>query len=167
MYSRLKASANVLIDGLNSAACWNWTNSLVLVVIFTAAAATLCANWMVHNFGPCCSRCPVKRVVPFLWMMALFFVNRHSQPASHNFPMLSRFVPPRAGNRSVCVACVGRPGMCRLAVCVDVMIDPSGSRTSMGFDVGCLLLHGTLSPLKCPVDPVSAIAIAFVGGLRN
>jgi hypothetical protein len=41
-------------------------------------------------------------------------------------------------------------------------VDPSGRRTTTGFCVGCLLWHGTAGPLKCPVVPVSAIAI--VGG---
>lgn len=44
------------------------------------------------------------------------------------------------------------------------MLDPSGRVTVMGAVVGLLLWHGTLVPLKCPVDPVSAIAMLVVGG---
>lgn len=167
MYSLRNASANVLMVGLNSAACWNCTSSFVLVVMLTAAAAVLLSSLIVHSLGPCCSRRPIKRVLPPFCMSALSFVNRHLHPALHSFPMLSRCVSPSAGERSVCVACVGSPGMFRLAVCADVMSDPSGSLTSIDSFVGVLLLHGTLSPLKCPVEPVSAIAIVLVGGLRN
>jgi hypothetical protein len=42
---------------------------------------------------------------------------------------------------------------------VDWIVDPSGRRAVRGELVGFLLMHGTFIPLKCPVDPVSAIAI--------
>lgn len=48
-------------------------------------------------------------------------------------------------------------------MCVDAIVDPSGSCTISGVDAGCLLLHGTSSPLKCPVAPVSAIALVDGG----
>jgi hypothetical protein len=50
---------------------------------------------------------------------------------------------------------------------VDVIVDPSGRRTTIGFVVGRLLWHGTLGPLKCPVVPVSAIAIVGGAGPRG
>jgi hypothetical protein len=68
-------------------------------------------------------------------------------------------VAPRAGNKSVWVASGGRSARLRLALCVDVIVDPSGSWTTIGFCVIRLLWQGTSKPLKCPVVPVSAIAV--------
>jgi hypothetical protein len=45
---------------------------------------------------------------------------------------------------------------------VDVIVDPSGSLTTIGLFVLCLLWHGALRLLKWPVVPVSATAC--VGG---
>jgi hypothetical protein len=46
------------------------------------------------------------------------------------------------------------------------MVEPSGRRTVRGEFVGFLFVHGTFMPLKCPVDPVSAIAIWCGAGPR-
>jgi hypothetical protein len=46
-----------------------------------------------------------------------------------------------------------------------MIVEPSGRVTLIGAWDILLLWHGTLIPLKCPVDPVSAIAVCFcVGG---
>ena len=50
---------------------------------------------------------------------------------------------------------------------MDWIVDPSGNRTMIGASVGFLSWQGTLGPVKCPVDPVSAMAImggAMIGG---
>ena len=46
------------------------------------------------------------------------------------------------------------------------MVDPSGNRTTIGESVGFLSWHGTSGPVKCPVDPVSAMAMVGGAGPR-
>jgi hypothetical protein len=39
------------------------------------------------------------------------------------------------------------------------MVDPSGRRTDIGDSVFLLLWKGAFGPMKCPVEPVSAMAM--------
>jgi hypothetical protein len=116
--------------------------------------------------GACLLRLPWRMVLPLRLIVAFVLVNVHTQSASHNFPMLKRCVSPSVGKISVRVASGGRSGRLRWAVWVDLIVDPSGNRTVIGESVIFLLLHGTSGPVKCPVDPVSAIAMMGGEGPR-
>jgi hypothetical protein len=118
---------------------------------------------MCHSFGDCFDRFPCMIILLFRVTMASLAVKVQVQSASQSLPMLNRLVDPSAGNSSVVVASVGRLVKFRFAVCVDLIVDRSGRVTLMGAVVALLLWQGTLVPLKCPVDPVSAIAVV-VGG---
>jgi len=164
MKSFLRASASVLIVGLNSVAWLNATRSAVLLGKLTAVAATCSSGkFTVQSFGAEPFRFPFISTLLSFCMIASSLVKVHVQPASHSFPIDNRLVVPSAGNRSVCVASSGSCGRFRFAVCVDDMVDPSGSWTTVGDSVGFLLVHGTFRPLKWPVAPVSAMAVVAGG----
>jgi hypothetical protein len=157
--------------GLKRAPWLNATRSATLVGRLTAVAATcgcisgFCGSVTVQSLGAESVRVPCMMTWLSFVITALSLVNVHVHSASQSFPIDKRFVVPRAGNNSVRVASAGRLGRCKLAVCVELIVVPSGSWTMTGFVVGFLFLHGTLMPLKCPVAPVSATAM-LVGGLR-
>ena len=143
MKSFLRASASVLIVGLNSVAWLKATSSAALVGKLTAVAATwFSGKSIVHSFGFEPFRFPFSSTWLSFCMIASSLVKVHVQPASHSLPIDSRLVVPSAGNRSVRVASSGRCGRFKFAVCVDAMVDPSGSWTTVGFDVGFCLCKG-------------------------
>jgi hypothetical protein len=90
-------------------------------------------------------------------------VKVHIQLASQSCTMLSKFVLPKDGNKSVWVVLVGNSGRFRLAVWVNCIVVPLGRWTMIGRVEGCLLVHGRFSPLKWLVAPVSAIDL-LTGG---
>jgi hypothetical protein len=116
-----------------------------------------------HSFGCVVDHGPPSITsslrVMIAWILVNVHVHVHVQSASQIFPMLRRCVLPNAGKRSMCVAVSRSFGRLRLAVCVDVMVDPSGKCTLIGFVVSFLFWHGMSNPLKCLVAPVSATAL--------
>ena len=77
------------------------------------------------------------------------------QPASQSWPMETRLVLPREGNKWVVLAAVGSCGRLSSAVCVDCIVVPSGRATWMPLLLICLFVWGALSDMKWPVAPVS------------
>ena len=108
MKSFLRASASVLIVGLNRVAWLKATRSAVLLGKLTAVAATCSSGrFTVHSFGAEPFRFPFISILLSFRMIASSFVKVHVQPASQSFPIDSRLVVPSAGKRSVCVASSG------------------------------------------------------------
>ena len=82
-----------------------------------------------------------------------------TQPASQSWPMDRREVSPRAGNRWAVLADAGRLGRLRSTWWVDVMRDWSARATWMEGEEGRLFWYGALMEWKCPVAPVSRMAM--------
>ena len=62
------------------------------------------------------------------------------------------------GNTCAFRAALGRFSCGSRAICVEVIIDPSGNVMGMGFLAVCLFTHGVLCVIKCAVVPESATA---------
>ena len=59
------------------------------------------------------------------------------------------------------LASCGKLGIFNSHSCVDVILSPSGSKIEIAFSVGFTSIAGATGSKKCPVAPVSAIAISF------
>ena len=71
----------------------------------------------------------------------------------------------RLSNRCAAPASIGKVGICRFAVCVDVIVEPFGTctRTAVKGVVFCLFRHGVLLGKYIPEHPVSAMAKVGMG----
>jgi hypothetical protein len=79
-----------------------------------------------HSFGYVLPLVLMSVVLLLHWTMAWSFVKAQMQSMLHDFPILSKFVVPSDGNRSVWVASLGSCGRFKFVVWVNVIVDPSG-----------------------------------------
>ena len=88
-------------------------------------------------------------------------MNTAVQFSSHRRPTERRDPEARVGKTCALVVDVGRLGIGRVVVCVEIMWSPLGRRTAMGrFVVALVFVVGRLdveASMKCPVAPVSAL----------
>jgi hypothetical protein len=90
----------------------------------------------------------------------VFGIELCNEPLSQNWLMESSALLASAGKIWALHLPIGRDGRPSRAVCIDVMMLPSGSLTLMPFAVGTFLLTQGLSHFKkWPVQPVSAKAL--------
>jgi hypothetical protein len=111
----------------------------------------------------CASRWPWRMTSKFRRIWTLCWVNLASNPLSQNWLMESRALLFKDGKTWARRASRGRSGMSSSAVCVDLIIVPSESRTCSPFVVGTLLTHGLVALRKWPVQPESAHAVSWDG----
>ena len=100
---------------------------------------------------------PVMTILPWYQAVAVSLSKRTSQPASQSCPMEMRLVFPRAGKMWAVLLSRDKPGMWMAALCVEVIVEPSGIATWMPWLVGCLSLCSELGHRNWPVVPVSII----------
>ena len=79
------------------------------------------------------------------------------QPLSQRIPIeISGCV--NCGKTCAYRTALGRFNCGKRAICVEVIIDPSGNVMGMGFLAVCLFTHGVVCVMKCAVVPESATA---------
>ena len=74
-------------------------------------------------------------------MISLFLRNTAAHPTSHSLPMDSKDPDAKEGKMWASVAEVGRVGICKCAVCVDVMCSPFGKTATIGVFAGLMLVN--------------------------
>ena len=103
----------------------------------------------------------------FFVIVAVLFLKFASHPSSHNWETDINAVFLRSGKRWIVRADLEILFKGNNPVCVDWMMDPFGMLTEMVFLVSCILVHGVVNNPKCPVVPVSRMALWLLQYFSN